>query len=83
MSSCRTVKAFALNNRSYYSFVKRRLLIGKLAMAKTLIVGFVSACRKAAKRIRLKLSVYCVVKLFIRNLFINCNRAISIRCLFC
>ncbi|SQD07921.1 fructose-like phosphotransferase system subunit EIIA [Escherichia coli] len=31
MSPCRTVKAPALNNRSYYSPAKRRLLTGKPA----------------------------------------------------
>lgn len=42
-----------------------------------------SACRKAAKRIRSKSSAHCVAKLFTRNLFINCNRAIPTRCLPC
>lgn len=76
VSPCRTVKAPALNNRSYYSPAKRRLLTGKPAMAKTSIAGSASACRKAAKRIRSKSSAHCVAKLFTRNLFINCNRAI-------
>lgn len=49
VSPCRTVKAPALNNRSYYSPAKRRLLTGKPAMAKTSIAGSASACRKAAK----------------------------------
>ncbi len=47
------------------------------------IAGSASACRKAAKRIRSKSSAHCVAKLFTRNLFINCNRAIPTRCLPC
>ncbi len=62
---------------------KGRLLTGKPAMAKTSIAGSASACRKAAKRIRSKSSAHCVAKLFTRNLFINCNRAIPTRCLPC
>lgn len=49
VSPCRTVKAPALNNRSYYSPAKRRLLTGKPAMAKTSIAG---SARRAAKRRR-------------------------------
>lgn len=79
----RTVKAPALNNRSYYSPAKRRLLTGKPAMAKTSIAGSASACRKAAKRIRSKSSAHCVAKLSTRILFINCNRATPTRCLPC
>lgn len=66
VSPCRTVKAPALNNRSYYSPAKRRLLTGKPAMAKTSIAGSASACRKAAKRIRSKSSAHCVAKLSTR-----------------
>lgn len=44
---------------------------------------FVLFARKAAKRIRSKSSAHCVAKLFTRNLFINCNRAIPTRCLPC
>ncbi len=59
VSPCRTVKAPALNNRSYYSPAKRRLLTGKPAMAKATIAGSASAYRKAAKRIRYKSSAHC------------------------
>lgn len=83
VSPCRTVKAPALNNRSCYSPAKRRLLTGKPATAKTSIAGSASAYRKVAKRIRSKSSAHCVAKLFTRNLFINCNRAIPTRCLPC